>query len=709
MATQLKLILGTRNSKLALAQVVIVQKEFQRRFPEIEISVVEFSSPGDRDRKADLRDSDPDFFTRDLDEAVVNGKIDCALHSAKDLPEPVSAGLDWFWLPWREDPSDVLIGNAECSGRKLRIGVSSARREQYCRKRFPDAEILPVRGNIDNRIAQLDEEKYDLLVMAAAGLNRLGLGNRITEHLPLDELNPPDGQGVLALTFKQGDLRFLEIRKLFVNSVVIAGAGAGSAGNITVATVEALRRCEICLYDCLIPEGVLKYISDSARQINVGKRSGSVSVPQHETCRMLADYARQGKLVVRLKGGDPGMFGRLAEEVEILDRLALPFRVIPGISSLSAATTGNGMLLTRRGVARGFSVFSARLAGSEHFQPVTETEIRTQPCVFFMGLADAPAIASSLIAEGRPETEPAAIICSAGAPEQKIIATNLQTLAAGKVEIDTSVPGLIVVGNIADEKYLYRSNGALEGKKILLTCSDALLRRAVPAVWDAGGVPLEFPLIRLVPEPGWLKNVQPLTKYDWIVLTSPSAVEIFMEQIKQAGIDLRQLPSFAVCGSGTAGAFAPYGIIPELVPEKNFGAAGLLEQLLDKVKPGQKLFRLRSELADSEITAKLLSVGIKVDDRVLYRSEPVCYDVKPSEFDAVLFTSPSTVRAFVENWTVNALDGKQVVAIGAPTVESLRQLGYSGTLIVPVEATVEQMIFALKNCLTAQRLMNLKG
>lgn len=232
MATKLKFTLGTRNSKLALAQATIVQKGFRQLFPGIEISVVEFSSPGDRDRETDLRDSDPDFFTRDLDEAVINGKIDCALHSAKDLPEPVSAGLDWFWLPWRDDSRDVLIGRTECSGRKLRIGISSVRREQYCRKRFSDAEILPVRGNIDDRIAQLDDGKYDLLVMAAAGLNRLGLGDRITEYLPLDELNPSDGQGVLALTFKQGDQRFLEIRKLFVNSVVIAGAGAGSTGNI---------------------------------------------------------------------------------------------------------------------------------------------------------------------------------------------------------------------------------------------------------------------------------------------------------------------------------------------------------------------------------------------------------------------------------------------------------------------------------------------
>ena len=231
---------GARNSALSITQTKNTVKELEQVFPSVVWDIVPMSSPGDRDKRSDLRKSDPDFFTRDVDEALINGEIDCAIHSAKDLPYPLRKEIDWFWLPWREDPRDVLVGKV--SGKQneekkepntptlqhsnLRIGISSERREEYCRERFPDAELLPIRGNIEERVAQLDEGKYDLLIMAAAGLKRLGMEDRISEYIPLTEMPPPLGQGFIAVTFRTGDSRFETMRKLFVKPVIFAGGGS---------------------------------------------------------------------------------------------------------------------------------------------------------------------------------------------------------------------------------------------------------------------------------------------------------------------------------------------------------------------------------------------------------------------------------------------------------------------------------------------------
>jgi len=281
------------------------------------------SSPGDRDRTLDLSESPPDFFTRDLDDQLLAGGIDCAVHSAKDVPDPLRQGLDGCWLPWREDPRDALVRPAgwglDTLPRDARIGVSSGRRSAYCRARFPQARLAPVRGDIPDRLLQLDRGDYDLLVLAGAALNRLGMRARVTEWIPVEELPPPDGQGFLALTFRAGDPRFLALRALFVKSVTFAAAGTGSAGACTLDAVRALRRADVCLYDARIGRDLLDLLPATARRIAVGKRCGEHSLPQETITGEIIRYARRGLRVVRLKGGDPGIFGRLAEETAALD------------------------------------------------------------------------------------------------------------------------------------------------------------------------------------------------------------------------------------------------------------------------------------------------------------------------------------------------------------------------------------------------------
>ena len=223
---------GTRDSALSLLQTNDALAKL-RDETGLDFKVVPFSSPGDRDQATDLRVSPGDFFTRDLDQALLDGRIDCAIHSAKDLPpEGLPEGLDWFWLPWREDPRDCLVTRV---AEPRRVGVSSGRRDAWCAKRFPEAERVTLRGAIPERLAKLDRGDYDAIVVAAAALHRLGLRDRISEYISLEDLPPPPGQGVLAMTFRRDDPRLRALRNLYIKAVRFVGAGVGEAVGAGVA------------------------------------------------------------------------------------------------------------------------------------------------------------------------------------------------------------------------------------------------------------------------------------------------------------------------------------------------------------------------------------------------------------------------------------------------------------------------------------------
>lgn len=646
-----------------------------------------------------MRISDQDFFTRDLDDAVIESKIDFAVHSAKDLPENVREDLDWFWLPWREDPRDVLIfrkGENISSISEPLIGVSSERREKYSLARFPKGELKPIRGNIEDRIRQLDDGDYDVLVMAAAGLLRLGLEDRINEYISLEELPPPEGQGYLALTFRKGDKFFETLRKFFAKSVVLAGSGPGNPQYITVEAVNALKNCDICLYDALSPDELLDHLPASARAVYVGKRQGMHSMSQDEICSLIVDYARQGKKVVRLKGGDPGIFGRLGEEIDALDKYSLPYRVIPGISSLNAATTGTGLLLTRRGTSRGFSAMTPRRSGSKEFEKIASDEMASFPTAFFMGVSELPNIVKSLIENGRPENESAAVVFSAGTSSEKIVCSTLSNIAEdAKAERDNSQPGIFIVGENAHSKFLYKNNGALCGEKILLTCGEAVMGKAAMTVFDYGGKPVCRPLIKLKPNLSAKEALQDLSDYNWLVATSPSAARCLMTLMEKFNIDLRELPKIMVCGPGTAEEFINCGIYPFAEPDDNFGAKGLVEKAAKRFWNNDKILRLKSDLAKpGELLFEDLKIPLEITDCELYSNEIIEYDSTP-EFDSVVFASASAVNAFAENWGIEILNGKNAAVIGKPTLNALETANAKCNIILSPVATIEETIKAL--------------
>ncbi|MCJ8330244.1 MAG: uroporphyrinogen-III C-methyltransferase [Lentisphaeria bacterium] len=695
-----KIIIGARSSPLSLKQTNNALEKLKDIVLDCEFALIPMESPGDEDLKTDLRSSDPDFFTRYLDEAVLSGELDCAMHSAKDLPDILSEGIDWFWLPWREDPRDCIILQ---KGKTLddlpdnpRIGISSDRREQWSKKQFPNAILENLRGTIGQRLEQLDDDKFDLLIMASAALHRLEIKDRICDYISLTDLPVPDGQGYLAVTYKKGNAFFDKLRQFFVKPVSLVGAGSGDASYITVAGITALNDCDVCLYDALANPKLLEHLpADTQHIVYVGKRGGKHSVSVKEIERLILEHSRRGRHVVRLKGGDPGIFGRLQEELNFLDEHALPYTVIPGVSSLFAATTGTGLLLTRQDVSRGFTVATPRKVDKTIVKMTPEERLR-MPLVFFMSVYRVRDIKEHILEDEQYSLETkAAMVFGASLPEEKIITGTLDDICE-KVEAfsnDTDLPGLLIIGPIADAKFLYKHNSILAAKRILITGSPSIQKSAARLIHNYGGKPIEFPLIDISPEHGAIETLSNMESYDWLILTSPSAVDTLLHLMKSARIDLRQLPKIMVCGSGTAEKFADNGICVDAMPESEFSAAGLLAFADQHIKPSDKVLRLRSKLAKETLSNDLRKIAGTVDDCILYanteKQQEMLY-----EFDIIYFSSGSTVDSFINQFGKDALQDKFILAIGKPTLHSLEKHGLKADL-VPEQSTTNASIYAL--------------
>ncbi len=698
----MNLKVGTRGSKLAVVQTQNALNKLCALFPFLNFELVEIATPGDRDLNSDLKESPADFFTRDLDDAVCRGDVDIAVHSAKDLPDPVPEDLDWFWLPWREDPRDAWI---LADGRSMDelpenpvVGVSSERRDTCVLRRFPEAVLKPIRGSIIQRLEQLDNGDYDAVIMAGAALNRLDLQHRVTEWIPLEELCVPLGQGYLAVTFRGNDKRLMDLRRYFVKAVRFVGGGVGSADYCTYGGIKDVQSADICLYDVLMDDALLQHLPAGAEKIFVGKRCGAHSVKQDEISSLISMYARQGKRVVRLKGGDPGLFGRLAEETAELDRLDIPYHVRAGVSALTAATTATGLLLTRRGISRGFCVMTPRAAKGEVSGIALDVRAKL-PLVLFMSVKIAPDMAGELIEEGWDPETPAAVVFNAGADDQMVVSLTLETLLAKPTELESSTaPGLLVVGPVAEGLFKDK-RGALQGRRVLLTCSDAIMDKAIRRVVDFGGVPIARPMIRLLPCSEIKPKLSTLSDYDWIVLTSPASVNFFMKMVLESGVDMRLIPKIMTCGPGSASAFKPYGITPDLTPPMIYSAEGLAEVISSQDFEGAHVLRLRSENAGSLLADVLRKKGAQVDDEILYQNEFVEYSELP-DYDIVFFASASAVESYFEQTGRNSLQGKYILAIGKPTAAALEERGSSCDCIAD-RATVDGAIDTLaRNFLT---------
>lgn len=484
--------------------------------------------------------------------------------------------------------------------------------------------------------------------------------------------------------------------------VWLVGAGPGDAGLLTIRGREVLEQAQSVVYDALVGDGILGWIPEGARQIYVGKRGGSHTKSQEEINQILVEEASQGRRVVRLKGGDPFVFGRGSEEAQILRSRRIPFEVVPGVTSAVAVPAYCGIPVTHRGVAPSFHVITGHRKNGEPAEMDYAAIVKEGgTLIFLMGVTSAEHICQELIRGGMAGNTPAALLeRGTTAGQRKVISTVERLWEDGK-RAGIKPPAIIVVGEVCS---LSDTCGWLEekplfGQKVLVTRprrrSSGMARRLREASAEVVELPSAEP--KLVQDEKELQALREavlqIGRFQWAVFTSPSGVELFFEFMKREKLDFRRLMGlrFGVIGEGTRRALQSYGFFADYMPERYYArdlGKGLAEKLLKDAqggKPGAVLL-LRARKASEALTEELVKAGIEIEEKALYdtavpdcspQAERIKELLKKQDFSFVTFTSASTVEGFLKllNPSEEELSGFTAVCIGEETEKAARAAG----------------------------------
>ncbi|MCA9406112.1 MAG: uroporphyrinogen-III C-methyltransferase, partial [Candidatus Omnitrophica bacterium] len=424
---------GSRGSRLALVQVEEVKTLLEGAGIKVKFDGRTFQTGGDTDKSTPLDQANvaDNFFTDAVDQALLNKDIDIAIHSAKDLPQELPHGISILALTRAVDETDAFVGRASFKDlpKGAKVGTSSTLRKKEVAALNPDVELVNIRGTIEERIAMVDDGTCDGVIIATVALKRLGLEGRITDIMPWPAA-PLQGQ--LAITGRSLDYH---LRKIFApidcrlnyGDVTLVGAGPGDPDLITVKGIKALQDADIVLYDYLAHPSLIQH-APQAKCVSVGKRKGKHSLPQAELSKMILDHVRQGKNVVRLKGGDPFIFGRGAEELSYLKSFHVQVNVIPGVSSATGIPSTLGMPLTARDVSSSVAFVSGHGKDEHDNQPQSIKIPDTDTIVFLMGLTKLEAIVQALLDTGRDKTMPVAVISNGTRDDQQMVIAPLTSI-----------------------------------------------------------------------------------------------------------------------------------------------------------------------------------------------------------------------------------------------------------------------------------------
>ncbi|MBQ8710783.1 MAG: uroporphyrinogen-III C-methyltransferase [Bacteroidaceae bacterium] len=621
----------TRQSKLALLQV----EEVMRQYPDVHYELMKTDSYGDKHKEVSLMDQSvsPDFFTRELDAALIEGRADIAIHSAKDLPYPLPVGIEVIALTESADKSDSLVTRDGKTLRQLparsKIGTSSEQRKAELMALRPDVEVVAIRGTIEERIAQVDDYTLDGLIVATCALDRLGLAHRASERLPF-KTHPL--QGNLAVTASV-DVS-AEIRELFskidvrtrYGKVTLVGFGPGDPELITMKGAKALEHAGIIFYDDLTNESFVQQFK--AEKVYVGKRSGKHSHSQAYINDLIYAAAIKGLNVVRLKGGDPMVFAHGREEVDYLKSKMVKVEVIPGVSSGIALASLTQIPLTHRGLAR--SVAFVLGHSSEPQTPHADT------LVYYMGGDNISLIANKLIESGKSVDTPVALVSNVSLPTQRKVFSTLGELRYARYR-DT--PVLVLVGEVVRlEQSSHRSCTYYTGTQ--------------------GSTPL----IRI--EKNEVEQPE-ATDFDWVVFTSRYGVRFYEKSLKDVKV--------ASVGPVTSHELGILGVHPDFESPTE-SAEGLIDFF--RKQPHARILLLRSDKGLKALSEGLKKAGHAVTDLPVYRNMP---EPSPAiqdllNYDKVVFTSPSTVEAFKAIYQREDSRHLLLVAKGKTTYEAIQTI-----------------------------------
>ncbi|MCI9134181.1 MAG: hydroxymethylbilane synthase [Lachnospiraceae bacterium] len=824
--------MGTRKSKLALAQTELVRQRILEKFPKAQVELVKISTQGDEQLNRSLTSfGGKGVFTRELEEALLQGAIDLAVHSAKDMPMEFPEGLGIGAVLERADVRDVFVTTSGVSLKDLPagsiVGTSSLRRELQIKELHPLVQICMLRGNVQTRIRRLQEGDYDGILLAAAGLARLGMEE--SEHLHFEYLDPKTflpaaGQGILAVEARKGHLRevlfaihsreaermllaersfletiggscnapaaaycryegtglamdvfyaadgkhgvrragFLPLRgeygqkqatkaqiglegtaesgasleqmvepgasleqmvepeasleqmaefgagleqvakfgaglaqEVKKGTVFLVGAGPGDPGLMSQKGLELLRLADVLVYDNLISSSLLNETKEDAELIYAGKRSSHHHLRQEETNALLVRKALEGKMVVRLKGGDPFIFGRGGEEAQELLAAGVSYEVVPGISSSYAAAAYAGIPVTHRDYASSFHVITGHESNKKEGLALDYATLAREEgtLVFLMGLGNLPGITASLMEQGKAKDTPAAVIQSGTTSRQRCVTGTLETIVDIVREAGIQTPAVTLVGQVVRlrQELQWFGNKPLFGTRVLLTGTRGMCQKQVQVLKETGAEAVPLSLIRTEPldSPELTEAMENLSGYRWIVLTSSNGVDLFFRYLRERNIDLRSLWGlrFAVIGEGTRKALEGYGILPDFVPEK-YSSQDLAREWIPQLSSSEPVLLLRAREASQELPKALEEAGIPWKAVAMYQTGT---DLRMGEelnrilpeMDYVTFASGSAVRAFA-----SMVDHRQglprVICIGPVTERAAEKAG------IPVYATAAE-------------------
>jgi uroporphyrinogen III methyltransferase / synthase len=479
-----------------------------------------------------------------------------------------------------------------------------------------------------------------------------------------------------------------------VSGVVhLVGAGPGDPGLLTVRAVELIAAADVILYDRLIPATALDHARDDAELIYVGKQGDGPQFPQEQTHRLLVEHARAGRRVVRLKGGDPFVFGRGGEEALVLREAGIPFEVVPGVTAGVAAPAYAGIPVTHRELASGVAFVTGHEDPAKPETALDWDGLAGFPgtLVFYMGVRALPRIAAALIAAGRPADEPAAVVQQGTLGGQRTVVATLAKIGDVAADAGIKPPSITVVGPVAG---LARELAWLGDARPLTGLSVAVTRARAQASGLAGRLRalgaevVEAPAIAIEPLPVTMPDVR---DYDLLCVTSPNGATRLLEEVR----DARALagPTIAAIGPGTARALREGGIEPDVVPERAI-AESLVEALRDV--PVTRALIARAQEARDVLEDALRERGATVDVLALYRTVAAPLDdaarAAVDGADYVTFTSASSVRHVLDAGAT--LQGPRLVSIGPVTSAMLREHGFDPR-VEATEHTPDGLVEAL--------------
>jgi uroporphyrinogen III methyltransferase/synthase len=498
----------------------------------------------------------------------------------------------------------------------------------------------------------------------------------------------------------------MEKRTDRTGKVYLVGAGPGDIGLLTVKGLRCLQEADVVVYDFHLNAQILNYIHKDAEFIYAGKRGGHHEMTQEEINRLIVEKAKEGKVVCRLKGGDPFVFGRGGEEAEVLAEEGIEFEVVPGVSSAIAVPAYAGIPLTHRGLSSSFVVVPGSEATDKRQSHIDwEALARTKgTIVFLMAVRNIEEVTKRLIDKGKAPDTPVAIIRWGTRADQKTVISKLKNLPSVVNNQEIKPPAVVVIGDVVRlrDKLNWYERKPLFGQRVLVTRESSEAYRKLE---EAGAEVFLFPTIKVVPPESWEeldRCIEMLQQYHWIVFTSGNGVKFFFQRFFELKRDIRELSGIKLCAIGpkTADALAGFGLRVDLVPEA-YRAEGLIDTFgKDEIK-GVKILLPRAEKAREVFPEMVRALGGVIDIPVTYRTiKPEGHAkrlkrfLKEGKITVATFTSGATFTNFCEmlgEEAVALLNDVTIAAIGPVTAKTIEKAGLK-VHIMPKETSVEAMV-----------------